>query len=112
LLAEQNPQSNIIFKMFIKIHHSYRNVVALADADLIGKKFEEGKLQLDVRESFYKGKKVSKEQAIELLKKQKLEDVTFNIVGPKSIKAAIEAEIIKKENMGKIQNIEFALTLL
>ena len=43
LLAVQNPQLNIIFKMFIKIHNSYRNVVALADADLIGKKFEEGK---------------------------------------------------------------------
>jgi hypothetical protein len=98
--------------MFIKIHKSYRNVVALADADLIGKKFEEGKFQLEVKENFYKDKKVSREEAIELLKLHKLDDATFNIVGPKSIKTAIDAEIIKKENIGKIQEIEFALTLL
>ena len=98
--------------MYIKIHRSYRNVVAIADADLIGKIFEEGKFQLDVIENFYKGKKVSKEEAIELLKLQKLDDATFNIVGPKSIQTAIQAGIIKKENIGKIKDIEFALTLL
>ena len=98
--------------MFIKIHKSYRKVVALADANLIGKKLEEGRFQLDIRENFYRGKKVSKEEAIELLKLQKLDDATFNIVGPKSIQTATKAGIIKKENIGKIKDIEFALTLL
>ena len=98
--------------MFIKIHKSYRNVVALADANLIGKKLEQGKFQLDIRENFYKDKKVSKEEAIELLKKQTLKDSTFNIVGPKSIQAAKEAGIITKDHIGKIQDVEFALTLL
>ncbi len=44
--------------MYLKIHKSYRNVVALCDAELIGKKFEEGNMQLYLRENFYKDKKV------------------------------------------------------
>ena len=39
--------------MLVKIHKSYRNVVAVCDSDLIGKKFEEDKFQLDLKESFY-----------------------------------------------------------
>ena len=98
--------------MYIKIHRSYRNVVALCDADLIGKKFEEGKRQLEVRENFYKDKEVTKEEAIKLLKQQTNEDSTFNIVGKKSIQAAIEAGLITKNSVHKIQNIPFALILI
>jgi len=98
--------------MYIKIHRSYRNVVALCDADLIGKKFEEGKRQLDVRENFYKDKKVTKEETIKLLKQQANEDSTFNIVGKKSIQAAIQAGLITKQSVHKIKNIPFTLILI
>lgn len=98
--------------MFIKIHSSYRKVVAIADSDLIGKKFEEGKKQLDVRENFYKGKEVSKEEVLKTIKMQAIEDATFNIVGKESVAAALEAGIIKKEGILKIKGIPFALTLL
>ena len=98
--------------MYFKIHKSYRNVVALCDADLIGKKFEEGKRQLDCRENFYKEKLVSKEEAIKLLKKQSEEDSTFNIIGHKSTKVAIEAGIISENSIDKIQNIPFTLILI
>ena len=98
--------------MYIKIHKSYRNVVALCDADLVGKKFEEGKRQLDVRENFYKETKVTKEEAIKILQKQANEDSTYNIVGKKSIQAAIEAGLITKDSIGKINNIPFTLILV
>lgn len=98
--------------MYLKIHKSYRNVVALSDADLIGKKFEEEKRQLDIRENFYKGKIVSKEEAIKILKQQSDEDATFNIVGEKSIKTAVEAGIITKACIHRIQGIPFTLILL
>ena len=51
--------------VYIKVHNSYRSVVAVADSDLLGKRFEEGIKQLDVRENFYNGKK--KYQAKKLL---------------------------------------------
>ncbi len=98
--------------MYIKIHRSYRNVVALCDADLIGKKFEEGKRQLDVRENFYKDKEVTMESAIKLLRQQANEDSTFNIIGKKSIQAAIQAGLITKQSVHKIKNIPFTLILI
>lgn len=98
--------------MYLKIHESYRKVVALADSELIGKLFEEGKKQLDVRENFYKGEVVEKEKAIDALKNLSVDDATFNIVGQKSINAALQAGIITKEMVGKVQDIPFALVLL
>ena len=98
--------------MYLKIHKSYRNVVALCDADIVGKKFEEGKKQLDCRENFYKETKVTKEEAIKILQKQANGDSTFNIVGKKSIQSAIEAGLTTKDSIGKIDNIPFTLILV
>ena len=40
------------------------------------------------------------------------DDATFNIIGKKSIKTALEAGIISKEGIKKIQNIPFALIVM
>lgn len=98
--------------MFIKIHESYRKVVALADKELIGKKFEEGKKQLDVRENFYKGEEIGEEKAIEMLQDLRRDDATFNIVGKKSVRAALKAGIIGEGNIGTVGKIQFALLFL
>jgi uncharacterized protein len=98
--------------MLIKIHKSYRPVVALCDSELIGKKFEEEIKQLDLRENFYKGDELSEEKIEEILINQSREDATFNIVGEKSIALALKAGIINEEAIGKISNIPYALKLL
>ncbi|MBS3065462.1 DUF424 domain-containing protein [Candidatus Pacearchaeota archaeon] len=98
--------------MFVKIHKSYRTVVAICDSNLIGKKFDEGKKQLHLRENFYKDKEVSKEELIKTMKRQLLEDACFNIVGKESITIALEVGIIKKEGVHKIKGVPFALVLL
>ena len=95
----------------IKIHTSYRNVVALADLDLVGKKFEQDKRQLDIRENFYKDKEISQEEAIQLLQQQADQDSTFNIVGPKAIETAKQAGVISEANTCTVDNIPFALKL-
>jgi len=97
---------------YIRIHKSYRNVVAICDKEILGKKFEEGKKQLDIRESFYKDKELTKEQAMQELKKMKIEDSTFNIVGKDSIKLALEAQIIKKSDISYVNGVPFALFLI
>lgn len=96
----------------IKIHESYRRVAAIADLDLIGKKFEEENRQLDVRENFYKGSEFSEEEAVSQIKRHVMEDATFNIVGEKSIKASIEAGLIDQESVSEIAGIPFALKLI
>ncbi len=98
--------------MYLNVIRSYRDVVAICDSDLLGKKFEQGKFQLDVKESFYKGEDISEKKAVEIMKSMLAEDATFNIVGKESVNAAISAGIISKESVGKIQGIPFALILL
>ena len=98
--------------MLLRIIKTYRDVVVICDSKLIGKKFEEGKFQLDIKESFFKGEKTSEEQAIQIIKKMSEEDATFNIVGEKSVNCALKAGIISKEGIKKIQNVPFALVLM
>lgn len=106
---------NILFifnKMYINIIDAYRTVIAIADKELIGKTFEEGKLQLDVKESFYKGEIRPPKEIIETIKDWSKEDATFNIVGEKSVSLAIDAGIIHKNSIGKIAGIPYAMVLL
>ncbi|MEK6833755.1 MAG: DUF424 family protein [Nanoarchaeota archaeon] len=98
--------------MFVNVIKSYRDVVAVCDKELLGKKFEEGKFQLDVKESFFKGKESSREEAFEIMRDMKLEDSTFNIIGEKSVQTALEAGIITKDGIGRIADIPFAFVLM
>lgn len=98
--------------MFIKIHRAYRNVVALCDSEIIGKKFEEGKFQLDLRENFYKGEELSKEEIIKILKDQTLEDSTFNIVGKEATNVALESGIISEKMIGEIAGIPYSIKII
>jgi len=98
--------------MFINVIKSYRDVVAVCDSSILGRKFEQGNFQLDIKENFYKGEEVSEEKAIEIMRDMAAEDATFNIAGQDSIKAALKAGVIEKETVGSVQGIPFALVLL
>ena len=97
--------------MYVNIIKTYRDVVAVCDSKILGKVFEEGEFQLDVKESFFKGEEVNKEKLIEIIKHMSAEDSTFNIIGEESITCAIEAGIIFEEGVGRIDNVPFALVL-
>tara|TARA_Y100000310_G_C20402991_1_gene678302 strand:- start:151 stop:456 length:306 start_codon:yes stop_codon:yes gene_type:complete len=99
-------------KMLVKIHKSYRNVVAICDSDLIGKKFEEKDLQLDLTTEFFKGDETSESEVLEIIESAVLEDSSFNIVGKESVACALKAGIVDKKSIKKIQGIPVALTLL
>ncbi len=98
--------------MQIKIHDSYRKIVALADTDLIGKTFEQDIMQIEVRPNFFQDKEKDKQETIEILKDMDKEDATFYIVGEESIKSALEAKIISKEGIITIDNVPVALGLM
>jgi hypothetical protein len=90
--------------MYVKIHKSNdRSIIAICDEDLIGKKFSQKNLVLDVTERFYKGEIMSDEKVIELMKSGS----NLNIVGKKSINLAIKNGIIESNNIIKIDNIPF-----
>lgn len=98
--------------MIVKIHEAYRNVVAICDSDLLGKKFEEGKLFLDLSGSFFMGDERSEEEVREIIEDQKREDATFNIAGKRACEIALELGIIDEEGVTRIQGIPVALVLI
>ena len=99
--------------MFIKIHKAYRDIVAVCDTDLIGKRFEDGNKVLDVRENFFKGEEISANELVEMMTDTSSEaDATFNIVGKKSIDVAMRAGIIDKTGVKTVKGVPFALALL
>lgn len=98
--------------MFVKIHNSYRQIVAVCDSNLIGKVFEQGSKMLDIRESFYKGEEKNEKELIELMIDYAKEDATFNIAGEQSIDCALKAGIISKQGVMKTAGIPYALVLM
>jgi len=98
--------------MLVKIHKSYRHIVAICDSELLGKKFQDGKMQIDLSGEFFNGEEKTDSETLEIIEDSAREDATFNIVGEKSCKLAIEAGIISKQGIKKIQGIPVALVLL
>ncbi|MCA9485727.1 MAG: DUF424 family protein [Nanoarchaeota archaeon] len=98
--------------MLLKVHESYRKVVALCDSELLGRKLEEGKRQLEVGEHFFKGDEVSHDEAVARLRQLALDDSTFNIVGEKSVRVAVEAGILEEGGFSEIEGVKFGLVLL
>ena len=83
--------------MLIKIHKAYRDVVALCDKELLGKKFEQGNKQIEVNEKFYAGDEILENDALDILINEAKENACFNFVGIKACQTAMKAGIIEKK---------------
>ena len=95
--------------MIVKMHKAEgRKITSICDEDVIGKKFEDGFLQLDVSEFFYKGENLSEE---ETLKAARNTD-SLNIVGKNSIEFALKNKLICEENIVRIKKIPHAIAIL
>ena len=79
-------------------------VMIVTDKNIIGKKFENEKLQLDLTKEFYQGTEKSKEEILELLKKAYI----VHFTGEKSIEIGLSINIIHKENIITIEGIPHA----
>lgn len=97
---------------FVNVIKSYRDIVAICDKELLGKIFEDEKVQINVKGNFYKGKEADEEEVREIINNMIREDATFNIVGKNSVKIALEEGIISKEGIKEIQGVPVALVLL
>lgn len=79
-------------------------MLAVCDKNLLGKKFEEGKLQLDLTASFYKGNRADEQELLKLLKKTN----QSNFVGEFCIAIAIKNNFLSKDNIKHIAGIPYA----
>ena len=91
--------------IYVKIHKGQENsVVAVCDKNLIGKKISEGKLCLNIKEDFYKGKIVDEEELKKILKSAS----NLNIVGKEAIDFSLKEKIIDKNSIVKIKEVPHA----
>jgi len=79
-------------------------LLATCDAELLGKILREGKIVFEVREEFYKGSKVSVDEAIDLMKQSTI----VNMVGQNIVEKAIERGLVHPEAVLKISGVPHA----
>lgn len=117
--------------ILLKVHESYRWVVAVCDKDVFGRKLVESaacgipsregtdvpsslgsKRVLDVSGVFFEGKEMSDEEVAAEIVRCNREDATFNFVGKESVSIAKQLGIVKDEGVVEIDGVPFALVLL
>ncbi len=92
----------------MRIHRRGNEVlVAACDADLVGKSFSDGELQLDVS-SFYDGDKIDKE---ELVRHLRLATIA-NFVGDEVVGIAIEEGYVEKDCVIRVDGVPHAQMVL
>lgn len=98
--------------IIVKVHESYRWVVAVCDADVFGRKLSEGMRVLDVSGVFFDGAVMSVEEAREEIGRCAMEDATFNFVGKESVELAKELGLVLESGVMEIDEVPFALVLM
>lgn len=79
-------------------------VLAAADKDLLGQKFEEGCLRLEVRKEFYEGEDASEEKLLNRLSMCTI----ANLVGQETVGAAIKHSYINSDCVLTIAGVPHA----
>jgi hypothetical protein len=79
-------------------------VLATCDCELLGKVLREGKIVFDIKEEFYKGKRVTLEEAIELCRQSSI----VNMVGKCIVEQAIKEHLVHPEAIIKIKGVPHA----
>jgi len=84
------------------------SLLIITDKEILGKTFEEGKLQLDLSKDFYKGEEKSKEEV------KKLIDTSTHLhfTGKESVAIGIEKDLIDSNKILYVQNIPHAEVLI
>ncbi|HIQ03644.1 MAG TPA: DUF424 family protein [Desulfurococcales archaeon] len=95
----------MVKKVYLKKYESGGEIlVAVCDENLLGKRFTEGKLVLDVKKEFYGGTLVTIDEAIRELKKATI----ANIVGENIVREALKEGLIHEEAILWVSNIPHA----
>jgi hypothetical protein len=82
-----------------------RNVLlAMCDAEILGKTFCEGKITFHVREEFYRGAKVTVEEAMQMVENSTI----VNMIGKHVVKKAIEKGYVHPEAVLNIEGVPHA----
>lgn len=79
-------------------------MLAISDASILGKRFEERDMQLEVTEDFYSGSTCNRDDALKLIKSATI----INAVGDNIIGFMVEKKLIEKDRVLKIGGVSHA----
>ena len=97
-MSEKHPFAMRIYKV------RGETIVAACDRELLGKRFEEGEVHIEVKESFYYEAFVSEET---FLNSMRIATIA-NLVGEKVVSLAIEKGYIDESGVMRIEGIPHA----
>lgn len=79
-------------------------ILAVCDCDLLGRTLREGKIVFRIKEEFYKGRKASLDEAVELI----VNSTIVNLVGKKCVEEAITRGYVHPEAVLEVEGIPHA----
>jgi hypothetical protein len=79
-------------------------VIGACDEHLLGKKFRDGKFQIDVTRHFYDGERID----VKTLKKFLLDATIANLVGKETVKCALDLGLVDPAYVLKIKGVPHA----
>lgn len=84
----------MMFRM--KVYNMGKEVlVAVCDSDIVGQKFEEEDLQIEIKENFYGEQEVEEDDVKKALQKATI----ANLSGKKAVKLAINHGVVEESNV-------------
>jgi|SRR3989344_3378325 len=87
-----------------KKHSQFGLLLVVTDADLVGKKFEEERLQLDLTKKFYQGELKSKDE----VKKMILTARHLHLTGKAAVAMGVEMDIVDPKKIIFIDRVPHA----
>ena len=89
-------------KVYVKIYNVGSEVlVAACDRDVLGKRFSEGTVSIEVNEVFYKGTLMNISEAIKIISRATI----ANLVGNRIVNKAIKAGLVHPDAVLKIGDV-------
>jgi len=82
-------------------------LLAICDAEILGKTLREGKIVFRVKEEFYKGARVNIEEAVDMIGNSTI----VNMIGKNVVKKAVEKGYVHPEAILNIEGIPHAQIL-
>jgi hypothetical protein len=102
---QKGKQVTMVTDVYVKVRkHGDNTMLATCDCEICGKILRDGKIVFEVREDFYKGMKVTIEEAIELCKQSNI----VNMVGKCIVRNAVKAGLVHPEAILEISGVPHA----
>ena len=83
-------------------------LLVVTDFDILGKSFEEEKVQLDLTKKFYKGEEKNKEEVKKLIKESR----HVHLTGKEAVALGIEMGLVDSKKILYVQKVPHAEVLL